>query len=37
MQAAKETGIDKKSIRYAVNGKQKSAEGYVWIKKTAEI
>ena len=37
MQAAKETGIDKKSIRYAVNGKQKSAGGYVWIKKTAEI
>lgn len=37
MQAAKETGIDKKSIRYAVNGKQKTAGGYVWIKKTEEI
>lgn len=37
MQAAKEAGIDNKSIRNVINGKQKTAGGYMWIKKAAEI
>lgn len=30
--AAKELGIDPKSIRQAVKGRQKTAQGYIWKK-----